>query len=339
MEVITIPIEKIIVDVQPRINSDIDELTNNIKKNGLLEPLMVEGPDLDGNYYLIHGVRRYEALKVLKKTDNKYEKVQCIKKGSVTTREKREALRLLLAVPGKKQNKTEFQIMFNNTDPELISDSIPKHKVRKIEKGMEIPEHERIKCAKKRASQEALCMLYKLACDGQFMEYLKEKLWQRKINVEHATAFKKLMNCKYYKDINNRQKRLIIEKTLKQARFEQKDGDIIVIGQLMQDDPRPEMADWWINYVCDEISKNLKLVHTNLRTMVSVNSIQVVHNLIIEFFSTFGWAYNPEGHTEDVAGFEGYKKSSTNCKKTQSKPIIEYDRNQIKFIFDQNLEL
>jgi len=112
MEVITIPIEKIIVDVQPRINSDIDELTNNIKKNGLLEPLMVEGPDLDGNYYLIHGVRRYEALKVLKKTDNKYEKVQCIKKGSVTTREKREALRLLLAVPGKKQNKTEFQIMF-----------------------------------------------------------------------------------------------------------------------------------------------------------------------------------------------------------------------------------
>jgi len=67
---------------------------------------------------------------------------------------------------------------------------------------------------------------------------------------------------------------------------------------------------------------------------VKKDLIYQVHNLIIEFFSTFGWAYNPEGRTEDVAGFEGYKKSGTNSKKSHSKPIIEYDRNQIKFIFD-----
>lgn len=60
---LNILIDNIICDVRERTNPDVTELYSSLLKHGQIEALLVEGPNQDGKYYIIHGCRRLRAMK------------------------------------------------------------------------------------------------------------------------------------------------------------------------------------------------------------------------------------------------------------------------------------
>ena len=77
MEIEILKLDSIILEESFIKDLVIDSLLENIRKNGLTEELVVEGPIRNNKYILVHGYRRYACLKELGISEARC-KIQCI---------------------------------------------------------------------------------------------------------------------------------------------------------------------------------------------------------------------------------------------------------------------
>lgn len=127
-----IPINKIQCDIRGRTNKDVTELSRNLTAFGQLEPILVEGPDENGGYFLIHGYQRYLAMLENK---SKFNKVKCMVNSGITTQENRNVLRLILISNGKKSTGLDQQLVYEEIKDNENRDSlVPKSKKRRMKK-------------------------------------------------------------------------------------------------------------------------------------------------------------------------------------------------------------
>jgi len=260
-----IPIEKIICDIKGRTNEDTSGLYKSLNEFGQIDPILVEGPDGEGNYYLIHGFLR---LMAMSQNKNKFKMVKCICYGEMTTTENRNAVRLLLVSNSKKTTGLDEQLIYEELqDIEERESLFPSYKKRRMKKGSNVPQEDRIKYGKKRRSQDALALLYDLEGLGSYKSMLLESLYDGEITTIHSDAIKRVIKQPMYKQLKENQKITVIEQVKKSAKFTDEKAKFLIFEQLMKQSLDKTNLNNWIEYICDEIDNVTDLVNDEIKLL------------------------------------------------------------------------
>lgn len=316
-EIINIPINKILCDIEGRINCDNKELMQALLDIGQIEPLTVEGPDNYGNYYLIHGYRRLEAMK---SCPEEFPVINCLLLQALTSTKERNALRLLMAAPSKRTINVEYQKMVDAIDDPNIYRKLSYSRRKRIQKGKEIPEEQRILAAKKRLSQEALIVIYNLDCDEEYLVELMERYFNGEIIGEHASAINKLTSSYFYGRLKEQPKHCAIEEAIRLAKFDKQDANLIILREIMRENPHPDLANYWIEYICDEIENNLDVINPSLENMINNNSKERIESLLRTFKAKFAWAAN----NHNVDANTSYEQNAQTAKNQKNNVVKDH---------------
>ncbi|WP_158553324.1 ParB N-terminal domain-containing protein [Peribacillus saganii] len=332
-----ISIEKIKCDIRGRTNKDVTELYNSLMTYGQLDPILVEGPDKNGDYYLIHGYRRFLALS---NEMNKFKKVKCTVNSEVTSTERRNALRLILISNGKKTTGLDEQLVYeeleNFTDREYL---FPKNKKRRMKKGNEVPQDIRIEYEKKRRSQDALALIYGLEEMGSYKDNLLRCLKNGEITTIHGDAIKRIVNHPMYNHLDKKQKIGVIEKARKSAKFTENEAGFIIFEQIMKNSPQKENLNNWIEYICDEIERVSELIHKDLEYMSSDLHKRKLKKSIDQLNDKLNWVCGQNSESKSNNQIRAVKiktKPEKPQKNKASKHVIvteKRDGNKLTFYF------
>lgn len=267
-----IPIKNVLCDVEPRINEDMVGLSDSLKVYGQLEPLVVEGPDHNLNYFLVHGYRRLNAMKKLPEL---FPTVKCNVINDIpTSTQERNKLRFMIATTTKKHSGIEQQFMYSNIpDSPERKRLTPVYLRNKMLKGEAVPESERERAAKERKSFEALYLIYTIECTKNFREKLKTKYWvESSITCEEVCAIKKAINHELYTKLTIEQRQRVIEEVLRKAKFTKEKAGFLILQELMTDktynDIKKLNMSSWVKYICLKIDRINSLIKTDI---VSLN--------------------------------------------------------------------
>lgn len=266
---IDLPLTQIFCDIEGRVNTHDHELENSMLLDGQLEDIVVEGPDDEDRYYLIHGYRR---LMVMRRNPDCFRTVRCVIYRGISSQTERNHLRFRFTSSAKKLIGVENQFMFEeaDADPELLR-SLPSYKRKKLERGRKVPRELREELALKHGSQEALAVIWiDLKLDDRFRDELIHRLLTTKrITSDHAAALKKLANLHGFHRLTPSQKRFAVEATLAKGRFSNHDAELFMIQAIMQEDPEQDYADFWMLYVAHEMENLAGKIHDNIGPLIS----------------------------------------------------------------------
>jgi ParB-like chromosome segregation protein Spo0J len=272
LEFTTIRLDQITWDLQERINPDLENLKKSIESFGLIDPLIVEGPNEEDKYYLIHGYRRYLVLKQLKKKDSLIS-VRVI--GKPTSKLERETKRFHIQNTSKKIIGAEEQFLIeqiqkegNYTDEDIVQLLNPKkNRIKRMKKSRSIDEKLRKEVAKARGSQHALEVIYSLDISEKERNRLYRYLLNRTLTGDHADALWRVHNHELFSDLNDYQKSEVINRTLRQTKFTKREAELLIITELMKVNPNlyQEYAPSWINYVCHVLEEYTQFIHPDLK--------------------------------------------------------------------------
>lgn len=232
-------------------------MSKSILSEGLINPIIVEGPDVKGVYYIIDGARRFKALK---KMDKLFPYVDCNVIREITSKQKRNEKRLQLTLTEKNATMLEKQEMYNDFD-ELGKGTLPNDAKRKFERGTHIPKEIREKTAEAMASKEAMEVIHSLKINEDFRASLYERLWNREIKSIHAKAFKQVMKFPLFTESSEEIKQEVINRVIKDAEFTYEKAGLIIEKTVMIHDPKMWRNDDWIIYNCREIQKQINQVN------------------------------------------------------------------------------
>lgn len=332
-----IPINKIQCDIRGRTNKDVTELSRNLTAFGQLEPILVEGPDENGGYFLIHGYRRYLAMLENK---SKFNKVKCMVNSGITTQENRNVLRLILISNGKKSTGLDQQLVYEEIKDNENRDSlVPKSKKRRMEKGNQVPQAVRIEYEKKRRSQDALALIYELKDLGNYRSKLLELLKQGKITTIHADAIKRIVSHPMYNNLKLNQKITVIEKARKTAKFTTNQAGFLIFEEMMKQNPQKENTSSWIEYICDEIERVSELIHEDLQQTTTEIQKRKLMKTLQQLTNRLDWVFMEKQDSKKEKKMYDMKnsydersryKDENNIKK---KTIIMEKRNGNKLTF------
>lgn len=324
MEIIEIPVSNIRCDIEGRVNDDCGELIKLLRLHGQLEPLTVEGPDTNGYYYLIHGYRRYQAMKQMA---DEFAFANCQIFRPLTTQRERNEKRFQMVVVAKRATNAEDQFLFEATDNQALLKPLSPAKRKRIEKGLQIPNEERIKAAKLRLSQEALLVINSIPCPQQYRKKLKERYFDGKITGEHATAIKRLASNRFYDHLGAKLKGPAIDEAVRLAKFDDEDASLIILREIMSSKPHPDLANNWAEHVCIQIEDIIFTLHPDLKRMLNkfskkrLQSVKSRLNELIDWITT-----------------EQNQSATTDMKKPRRparEPRMERHGNVLRFLFEQ----
>ncbi|MFE4523719.1 hypothetical protein ACFRCQ_16660 [Cytobacillus firmus] len=332
-----IPLNKIRCDIRGRTNKDVAELSRNLLAFGQLEPLLVEGPDENGDYFLIHGYLRYLAMLENKKPFNQ---VKCTISSGITSQENRNTLRLVLISNGKKVTGLDQQLVYEEIkDNETRDLLIPKNKRRRMKKGDQVPQDVRIEYEKKRRSQDALAIIYELKGLGSYRNQLLAMLKQGKITTIHADAIKRIVSNSMYENLTQKQKITVIEKARKTAKFTGNQAGFLIFEEMMKQNPLKENVGNWIEYICDEMEQVAELIHDDLQLLTTDIQKRKLTKKLQQLTNRLDWIaikeqYNrKEVKTENTDDLKREKSKHNEENKIKKQTIIMEKRNGNKLTF------
>ncbi len=260
-----IPLNQLICDVTERTFPNLNPLLENLEKLGQVDPILVEGPDKEGCFYIIDGARRFRAMQL---RPAKFKFIKCIIYRNVTTVGKRNHLRIELLSTFKRPSRIEQQFMY-----ELLQDAdkmkLSKELRKKLEKGSEVPISVREKTKQSGASQEAMIVFYHLPIRDTFKNKLFERLWVRELTNEHARAIKRLLSIPQFIQLNDTQKEIAINTTIEQTQFKEQNAISIIEEIIMKDKPTHGNADAWTMHVSSLIKYNTELINNEIYKYMS----------------------------------------------------------------------
>ena len=283
MDILEIRLDQIVWDLESRVHLDIKGMKKNIQQVGLLTPLYVVGPDKQNKYYLIDGLRRYDALKELARDNRKFRKIKVLRyRENVGTKLDRDTLRFHLHNNSKKIIGAEVLKAIENiqeagqySDEEVIEVVQPKPShIKRMKKSREIDKKLRDEVSKKRASQHALEVIYNMKIPTKQFLKLYHLLLGRKLIIADADALMKLDKQPLFEELTNEQKSNAINKTLEQARFTNKEAKLIILSEIMKDAPNDYTDNTvdWINYLARSLTEITSMIHPEIEH--SANNLQ-----------------------------------------------------------------
>jgi hypothetical protein len=280
MDAFEVNLKQIVWDLESRVNPDTENIKKNIQYIGLTTPLLVVGPDKNDKYYLIDGSRRFNALKELSIYNQKYKKVPVTRIAKkVGKKIDREKIRFHLhntpkTITGAEEQSAieHIQEAGNYSDEEVIEIIQPKPaRIKRMKKSREIDKHLRDEVSKKRASQHALEVIYNMALSKNQFGRLYNSLLNRKITGTDADALKKLDKDVLFDELSEQQKSKAIRKVLNQSRFTNKEARLIILSELMKENPNDYTSDSyeWINYLIRTMDKIEEMIHPDIQMQVT----------------------------------------------------------------------
>ncbi|RXT03561.1 ParB N-terminal domain-containing protein [Ammoniphilus sp. CFH 90114] len=292
-----IPLNDLKVDLVGRIQLGDTDLADNLVHQGLKEPLRVQGPDSDGKYIIISGIRRFEAMK---KKPGQFITVLCRVSEVVTSRADRATEMLTDTMHQKRKTKFEKQLLIkealdNGMTKKELSKKInkPISVINRESKGMEIPEKFRREVAEAKGSQDALITIFKLDCDKSYRNVLYKRLLNREIGTEDSRALNKIIKHSEYPFLDNKQKKKVIEETLSNCRFKYEDANQIIMLELLKDNPEnhSDYVNEWVNCVCDDIERLSGMINPNMNKMVSPFQKKRIKAALSKLRKSLKWVY------------------------------------------------
>lgn len=248
----------------------------DLLSEGLINPIIVEGPNKHGEYFVIDGVRR---LKAMVRNSDKFTFVDCNVLRDITTKEKRNETRLKLKTSEKRSTMLEKQKMYKHLD-EQGKDNLPNNVRRKLEKGLNIPEEIRDQTAKSGSSKEAMEVIYYMDIAEGFRTSLFQRLWDRDITGTHAAALKRVIRHPLFLTLNDVCKQEVINKVIEEAEFTVQKGSLIIEKAIMKHNPEQWQYDKWIIYICKEIQEQINQIKDTAIELMTVESILEMKNTI-----------------------------------------------------------
>ncbi|WP_042221755.1 ParB/RepB/Spo0J family partition protein [Oceanobacillus manasiensis] len=317
MDILEVSLDQIVWDLENRFHPDITSLKENIQQVGLLTPLYVVGPDKQGKYYLIDGFRRYTALKEITLYNQKSKIVKVLRlKEIVGTKLERETLRFHLHNTSKRiigaeiQNAIEtIQEAGHYSDEEVIEVVQPKpSQIKRMKKAREIDKSLRDEVAAKRASQHSLGVIYNMSIPAKQFSRLYDLLLDRKLTGTDGDALNKLDKHPLFQELTDVQKSRSINKTLQQARFTNKEAELIILSEIMKEAPNDYMDNsWhWINYLTSSLTEISSYIHPDIELSATNLQKQQFRTALLNLNNLLDWTWN-HNYKENRSGDESNK--------------------------------
>lgn len=272
-ELLVLSLDDLVCDVEGSYHIDAGNLESSLLSYGLLTPLLVEGPDQEGRHFVIDGYRRY---RVMKRHGQLFESIICKRYGALSSKEERQITRLRLKRTHKRTTSLEMQRLVEATDnPEEIIDELPNVTQKRVRRALEIPRAWRDEVEKKRRSQDALAVIWHdLAVSKTYKNELLQRLINTdKITVDHSTALKKMAKLRAYSKLTLDQKQIAVENVLAKAKFTESEAEMLIIQSIMQTNPDPAYADFWVNFCSFELKHVSAKLSKEMGTMIRETTI------------------------------------------------------------------
>ncbi|QQZ09424.1 ParB/RepB/Spo0J family partition protein [Heyndrickxia vini] len=333
MDILEVHLDQIVWDLESRVHLDITSMKENIQKVGLLTPLYVVGPDKHNKYFLIDGSRRYAALKALALYNQKFKNVKVIRYNeNIGTKLEREILRFHLHNTSKKIIGAEVQTAIENiqetgqySDEKVIEVVQPKPShIKRMKRSQKIDKNLRDEVSENRASQHALEVIYNMAISTKQFSKLYHLLLNRKLTGTDADALKKLDSHPLFSDLTDEQKSNVINKTLEQARFTNKEAMLIILSEIMKDTPNDysESALDWINYLARSLDEIASMIHSDIELLANNLQREQLRATLSKLNKLLSWTWNHESQKN---------KSSNELNKSYPNLISEETQTGYKF--------
>ncbi|PLT28196.1 ParB/Srx family N-terminal domain-containing protein [Peribacillus deserti] len=298
MTVREVYLENLIWDLNDRINPDLSSMEASMNQLGLLSPLTVEGPNDEGFYYLIDGYRRYLVLRK-KGIPNQTIPVNIV--SIPTSRLERQTKRFHMHNTAKKIIGAEEQFEIDDiqlkgllTDQEMIDLLKPKkHRVKRMEKSLSIDPQKREEVAKVRGSQHALEVLYSLDITDTLRSELYRMILNRGMTGEHGDALKKIGRHQLFASLYEPQKNRAIDQTMNQARFTNKEAELILLSEIMKDNPgaEPLYINQWLTYLIRMMEELSNSIHDDVSMYVTEIQKKQLASLLGKIISQLNWVW------------------------------------------------
>ncbi|OAS21371.1 hypothetical protein [Paenibacillus oryzisoli] len=267
-ELLVLSLDQLICDINGSIHIDGMSLEQSLLEEGVLIPLLVEGPNAEGKFFILDGYRRNH---IMRRYPMEFESIPCRLYGKETSQENRNSIRLRLKRTNKRMTAIEIQKLVENSENvNDIINELPRITQKRIRRAIVIPKFWRDRVEELRKSQDALAVIWH---DLNVSTEYKNELLQRlintdKIGVDHATALKKMAKFKVYQSLTFDQKQVAVENVLAKAKFTDNEAEMIIIQAIMQTDPDSAYADFWVNYCSFELKHVTSKINNELGSMI-----------------------------------------------------------------------
>jgi hypothetical protein len=104
-------------------------------------------------------------------------------------------------------------------------------------------------------------------------DLLQRLLNTNKITVDHANALKKMAKLRDYSKLSYEQKQIAVENVLAKAKFTESEAEMLIIQSIMQTEPDPVYADFWVNFCSFEIKHVSSKLSKAMGSMVRETTI------------------------------------------------------------------
>ncbi|MGO4887284.1 ParB N-terminal domain-containing protein [Anaerobacillus sp. MEB173] len=306
---------------------NVGAMYNSLIAEGLISSIVVEGPNKQGEFYVIDGVRR---VKAMKQAAEKFPQVECNVIREITSKEKRNETRLKMQTSEKRSTMLEKQKMYNDLD-ELGKDSLPRDVRKRLEKGSNIPEYIRDETAKAGSSKEAMEVIYYLDINESFRNSLFKRLWNRDITGIHATALKRIIKHPLFPYLNDDIKHEVINKVIKEAEFTVQKGSLIIEKTIMKHNPEMGKYEKWIIYICKDIQEQLNLIKDSTVELMTDESIREVKKTIEFMYEKF------KIHLHETQAREHTKAETKDAPfqqyHSEINPIVKINGKEVEYLF------
>ncbi|MFD2627573.1 hypothetical protein [Oceanobacillus kapialis] len=161
-------------------------------------------------------------------------------------------------------------------------------KIREFDKSL------RDEVSAKRASQHALEVIYNMSIPTKQFSRLYGLLVDRKLTGTDGDALKKLDKHPLFQELRYVQKSRAINKTLQQARFTNKEAELIILSEIMKEAPNDSIDNtWhWINYLARSLNEISSYIHPDIKLSANDRQIQQLRTALSNLNNLLDWTWS-----------------------------------------------
>lgn len=327
----SIALDDIVCDIVGRTNNNNLDLLESLIRFGQLEPIIVEGPDENKRYYLIHGYRRYVSFYEARSKLSSY--ISCLVLRDLTTEKERNKLRMIMLSEDKKATGLDQQLVWEQIPLEQRENIIPRRKQKRMIKGINVPQNIRIKYEKKHRSQDALDTIYNLDCPRYYKNLLLNKLLNGSITTVHGDAIKRVIRHKLYERLNDKQRINVINKALNVAKFTNNKAGFLIFTELMKCDPQKDNMVSWIEYFKGEIETVSDMLNDKMIPLLSEREKEKLRIIIRDFNSKLSFITDENNKTAVINLEDRIKQNSKTMPEYKQLTVKNSKGMKVNFVY------
>jgi len=297
-----IKLKDIVVEFSSRPSLFDEKLITDIKENGLKVPILVEGPDQNGKFYIVDGNRRFKSIESLG-----YRSIFCTI-DSLTDEVSRGLKRLGLHFRSKKKTgyNLEREILFlidkGLSDVEIAHKvNVAVQTVRRHLKSKSVPLALKKAAEENKVGKDNITRIYTME---QFPQPIHSILildcLNKKIKTNEVNAIWKLARIPLLQDLNIKSVEHCINLSIEKAVFSNEDAEKTIFLEAIKDKTfkdRREITSYVSCHILTELNniKSLSLSHfVNQLPFDQRLTILYVLEDLINAYKTFYWSPSPD---------------------------------------------